>query len=303
VTRVNDLLPSALPLGFEPAVPLPPTVSFEYFPPKSVAATDALLSEIDLLDQLDPSFISVTYGAGGTTRTRTESLVCGLAGTKPYPVMPHLTAIGHTTAEIKELTESYVEAGVHNVLTLAGDPPADGAPITGDFRYASELIDAVKGVENFSIGVAAFPETHPRSSSRKMDRVHLADKLEKADFAITQFFFDVDDYCRLVGELAVLGCSKPVIPGVIPVTNPASVRRFADMNGAKVDEVLFARLESAATEAERLDIAVEHCAGMVDKLLDVGVPGIHFYTLNKANPVMRVIDICGLDRGAALATC
>lgn len=293
MTRVSDLLPSNLPLGFEPAVELPPTVSFEYFPPASVAATDALLREIDLLDQLDPAFVSVTYGAGGSTRTRTASLVCGLADTKPYPVMPHLTAIGHTYADVKELADAYYDAGVENVLTLAGDPPADGSPIEGDFRYASELIDAVRGQHDFAIGVAAFPETHPRSSSRKMDRVHLADKLENADFAITQFFFDVDDYCRLVAELAVLGCSKPILPGVIPVTNPESVRRFAAMNGAKVDEALFGRLESAKTEAERVDIAVEQCALMVDKLLDVGVPGIHFYTLNKANPVMRVMDLCG----------
>lgn len=294
MTRVNDLLPSQLPVDFEPAVELPPTISFEYFPPKSVAATDVLLREIELLDQLDPAFVSVTYGAGGTDRHRTANLVCGLAGTKPYPVMPHLTAIGHTHRDIKELADAYHTAGVDNVLTLAGDPPADGSPITGDFRYASDLIDAVRGEHDFGIGVAAFPETHPRSSSRKMDRVHLADKLEKADFAITQFFFDVDDYCRLVGELAVLGSSKPVIPGVIAVTNPESVRRFAKMNGAKVDEALFGRLEAATTEAERLDIATEHCAGMVDKLLDVGVPGIHFYTLNKSNPVMRVMDLCRL---------
>ena len=298
MTRVSpsiaELLPTRLPHDFVPVVTMPPTISFEFFPPQSVAATDALLKEIDLLDQLGPSFISVTYGAGGTTRNRTESLVCGLAATKPYPVMPHLTAIGHTHADVKELADAYNLAGVTNVLTLAGDPPADGSPFEGDFRYASELIDAVQGVHPFGIGVAAFPEVHPRSGSRKMDRVHLADKLEKADFAITQFFFDVADYCRLVAELAVLGCSKPIIPGIIPVTNTASIRRFADMNGAKVDEDLFARIDAAESESDKLDIAVEHCVEMIDELLDVGAPGIHFYTLNRSNPVLRVMDAVDL---------
>jgi len=294
VTRVSDLLADRFAsASTNDDDTRPPALSFEFFPPKSVAATNQLLREISTLDRLDPAFISVTYGAGGTTRTRTDSLVCGLSAIKPYPVMPHLTAIGHTTADIKEIIDSYDRAGVRNILALAGDMPQSGPPPVGDFRFASELVDEVKGFGDFAVGVAAFPEVHPRSSSRKIDRVHLSDKLEKADFAITQFFFDVDDYCRLVGELTVLGSSKPIIPGVIPVTNPTTIRRFAEMNGANVPEELFAKLE-AADDEDRQKIAIDHASELVSKLLELGVPGLHFYTLNKAAAVTQVVRNCGL---------
>jgi len=261
VTRVSDLLADRFAsASTNDDDTRPPALSFEFFPPKSVAATNQLLREISTLDRLDPAFISVTYGAGGTTRTRTDSLVCGLSAIKPYPVMPHLTAIGHTTADIKEIIDSYDRAGVRNILALAGDMPQSGPPPVGDFRFASELV---------------------------------ADKLEKADFAITQFFFDVDDYCRLVGELTVLGSSKPIIPGVIPVTNPTTIRRFAEMNGANVPEELFAKLE-AADDEDRQKIAIDHASELVSKLLELGVPGLHFYTLNKAAAVTQVVRNCGL---------
>lgn len=279
--------------GADPRPAKPPTVSFEFFPPKSVRATNELLTEIARLDRLDPSFISVTYGAGGTTRTRTDSLVCGLSAMKDYPVMPHLTAIGHTTADVKEIMDSYVRAGVENVLVVAGDPPEDGAEPVGDFRHAADLVDELRGLGDFGIGVAAFPEVHPRSSSRRFDRIHLADKLHKADFGITQFFFDPEDYFRMIGELTALGCSTPVVPGVIPVTRPNSVARFAEMNGAKVPTELFSQLDAASPE-DRIEIAVDHAAQLTASLLDAGVPGVHFYTLNEAEVVTRVIRECGL---------
>lgn len=292
MTRVSDLLsPRDQRSGHSHS----PTVSFEFFPPKTVGATDRLLREVAELDRLDPSFVSVTYGAGGTTRARTDGLVCGLSAMKPYPVMPHITAIGHTHADIKDMTDSYQRAGVENMLVLAGDPPTDGSKPSGDFRYASELVTEVRGQHDFSVGVAAFPEVHPRSASRKLDRVHLADKLELADFAITQFFFDVDDYCRLVGELTVLGSSKPIIAGVLPVTNPASARRFAEMNGAKVPEDVFARIEAAPSDDERMKLAVDHASGIVEQLLDLGAPGIHFYTLNQAEATKQTVRNVGLD--------
>lgn len=266
-----------------------PVLSYEFFPPKSVAATDVLLKQITLLEDSNPDFVSVTYGAGGTTRNRTASVVCGLAATRDYPVMPHLTAAGHTLAEVKEISQAYADAGVENMLVLGGDPPKKKSMMASDYRYATDLMTDVQSMHNFCVGVAAFPEIHPRSSSRRMDRVHLADKLEQADFGITQFFFHADRWCEMMGELTVMGSSTPVIPGVLPVTNPESARRFAAMNGTTVDEELFQRLESADSAEEREDIAVEHAVGLVDDLLDAGAPGIHLYTLNQAGPSLRVV--------------
>lgn len=271
-----------------------PPISLEIFPPRTVAATNDLLSELARLDRLDPAFVSVTYGAGGTTRTRTDSLVCGLSALKEYPVVPHLTAIGHTHADIKAIVDSYVLSGVENLMILRGDPPVDGSDLQGDFRYATDLVTEVRGQGDFDVGVAAFPETHPHSSSRRMDRIHLADKLDKADFAVTQFFFDAAHYRQLVAELAAVGCTKPIIPGIMPVTNTESVARFAAMNGTTIPQELFAHLDEASAE-DRLAIAVDHCVHLVDELIADGVPGLHFYTLNKADAVKSVVAALDLD--------
>lgn len=234
--------------------------------------------------------MSVTYGAGGTTRETTRDTVLDLLEHRSFPAMPHLTCVGHSYAEILDLIDDYQAHGVHNMLALAGDPPEDGSPNPGDFRYALELVEALREHSDMSVGVAAFPEVHPRSPSRATDRAHLAEKLRAADFGITQFFFDPDDYFRMVDELAALGCDTPVLPGVIPVVNPASVRRFADMNGSKVDEALWARLEAADDADERLEIAVDAAVHQVEALLDGGAPGIHIYTLNQAAATVRICE-------------
>lgn len=270
------------------------TVSFEFFPPKSVAATDRLLSEITKLDEVEPDFVSVTYGAGGTTRTRTSSIVCGLAAQKPYPVMPHLTAAGHTRADIRDVMSSYSRSGVDNLLVLAGDPPADGSAVVGDYTYASDLVEDVRSLGDFCIGVAAFPEGHPRSTSREDDRAHLARKLDQSEFGITQFFFDAKVYSEMVEDLGVLGATAPVLPGVMPIANTESTRRFAEMNGASVPEDLFAALDGAGSDEQRYEIAVDHAAQLVTDLVDAGAPGIHFYTLNRSAMVLDVIERCGL---------
>ena len=214
------------------------TLSFEFFPPKTDEGLRNLHAALQELEALDPSFVSVTYGAGGSTRELTRDLVVQINHERSYPAMPHLTCIGHTRDELVELVEEYRSAGIHNILALAGDPPADGSPATGDFSYANELIELVRETGDFSVAVAAFPELHPRSPDRATDRRHLADKLRMADFGITQFFFDVADYVRMVDELADLGCDTPVLPGVLPVVNPGSAKRFAAMNGAKFPDEL-----------------------------------------------------------------
>ena len=189
------------------------TVSYEFFPPKSEAAAKALDEALEDLTALDPSFVSVTYGALGTTRAPTRDLVIRIDGERPFPAMPHLTCVGQTSDDLLVLLEQYRDAGIENVLALAGDPPPDGSDPGGDFTYATELIELARSVGDFSIGVAAFPEIHPRSPDRETDRRLLAEKLALADFAITQFFFEAEHHRRLVEELHELGLRHPGDPG------------------------------------------------------------------------------------------
>ncbi len=219
VSRIHELIAAG------------PTLSFEFFPPRTPEGEEALAVTIDRLAKLSPSFVSVTYGAGGSTRSHTRDLVVDLCAGRSFPAMAHLTCVSHTRAEMEDLLDDYSRHDVVNVLALAGDPPTDGHTPAGDFRFALELVELCRTRGVGSVGVAAFPESHPRSPSRADDRRFLAEKLAAADFAITQFFFDAADYEQMLDDVASLGVDKPILPGVIPVTNPASVRRFAAMNG------------------------------------------------------------------------
>jgi len=268
-------------------------LSFEFFPPADDVAARSLEKTVHRLAELDPTFVSITYGAGGSTRDNTRDLVVEVSAQQSFPAMPHLTCMGHTRDQLIELLADYAEHGVANVLALAGDPPADGSPFTGDFRYASELVEMVRERTNFSVGVAAFPEVHPRSVDRADDRAHLAAKLAQADFGITQFFFQADDYLRMIDELGELGCDRPVLAGIIPVVNPASIRRFAVMNGASVPDELWNRLDAAEGD-ERLAIAVDAATELCARLLDAGVAGIHFYTLNRTAATAQICANLGL---------
>jgi methylenetetrahydrofolate reductase (NADH) len=266
------------------------TLSFEFFPPKTAQARSKLRATVDLLEKAEPDFVSVTYGAGGSTRETTRDTVLEFCEHRTFPAMPHLTCVGHSYAEVHDLIDDYAAHGVHNMLALAGDPPDDGGAGPGDFRYALELVEILRDRSDMSVGVAAFPEVHPRSVNRDADRRHLAEKLNAADFGITQFFFDPDDYFRMIDELAALGCTTPVLPGVVPVVNPASIRRFAGMNGSAVDEGLWVRLESTDDADERLEIAVDAAVRQITRLVDGGAPGIHIYTLNQAAATIQICE-------------
>ncbi|MEZ5382321.1 MAG: methylenetetrahydrofolate reductase [Microthrixaceae bacterium] len=275
--RIDDLLRTG------------PTLSLEFFPPKTERGVANLLATVDRLEDLEPDFVSVTYGAGGSTRDRTRDLVVTANRQRPFPVMAHLTCVGHTRAELTELLEDYAASGVRNILALAGDPPADGSPAGGDFTFAVELVELIREVGDFAVAVAAHPETHPRSPDRASDRRHLADKLAVADFAITQFFFSASDYFEMVEELAELGVDTPIVPGVIPVTNPASVARFADMAQATRPPKLWRRLEAVADNPDALlDAAVDAAAELAEELLAGGAPGVHLYALNRAEAPLGV---------------
>ncbi len=260
------------------------TFSLEFFPPKAEAGWLSLGRTISELEPLRPSFVSVTYGAGGSTRTKTHDLVTWISRQTEITPMAHLTCQGHSREDINEILLAYAGDGVENILALGGDLPVDQhSASSSDYRHASELVDDVVAHRQFSIGVAAHPELHPRSLDRSTDRQHLADKLAKADFAITQFFFDVDHYVRMVDELDALGVNKPIIPGIMPVQDLSQITRMAHMSGAEVPRWLVDRLEKARDDIDDLRrIGIDIACEVSQQLLDVGAPGLHFYTLNKA---------------------
>jgi len=271
------------------------TFSFEFFPPKTDAAQLSLGRTIAELEGLNPAFVSVTYGAGGSTRERTRDLVVWMRKETNISPMAHLTCVGHTRADIDAILDTYQSAGIENILALGGDPPTDPADARpSDYEYALDLVDHLRDRGGFSIGVAAHPEGHPRSASRADDRRFHAEKLRRADFGITQFFFEAEHYVRMVDELAALGVTKPIIPGIMPVTNRGQVQRMAELSGAVFPAWLAERLDGVddADEVRRIgvDAATELCA----ELLAAGAPGLHFYTLNRSTATREIYANLGL---------
>ena len=271
------------------------TFSFEFFPPKTDEAERQLEKAVAELSGLRPSFVSVTYGALGSTRERTRDVVIRINDEHDYPAMPHLTCVGQTRADLVALLEEYRVNGIENVLALAGDPPADGSDAGGEFEYAMELVELAREQGDFSVGVAAHPELHPRSPDRDSDRRHLARKLEAADFGITQFFFRKDEYLRMLDELDALGCTTPVIPGVMPFISVPGVRRMAAMNQTAIPPELEARLDAVeGDEQATVALGVEVATELTAELLEAGVPGVHLYALNRAHSVRAVYRALGL---------
>ncbi len=261
------------------------TRSFEFFPPKSDAESAQLATTLRDLEPLEPSFVSVTYRGGSASRQRTLELVTRVQREGRLTAVAHLTCVGHTSTELRDILGEYARAGVENVMALGGDVTDDVVPSPSSPRYALELVELAREVGTFSIGVAAHPLGHPRSADRASDRRHLAAKLRVADFAVTQFFFAAHEWSELVEDLAALGVDKPVLPGVMPVTTLRSVARMATM-GAAVPPELVARLEAAdrrggapAVRDEGVRAALELC----QDLLTRGVPGLHFYTMNHSS--------------------
>jgi methylenetetrahydrofolate reductase (NADPH) len=270
------------------------TFSFEFFPPKTDAAQLTLGRTIAELEPLGPSFVSVTYGAGGSTRDRTREVVTWVRKETAITPMAHLTCVGHTRDEIARIIDDYHAAGVVNILALGGDPPADAADLRPtDYTYATDLLDDIDA-DRFSIGVAAHPEVHPRSPSRDADRRILAEKLGRADFAITNMFFEPEHYLRLVDELEVLGIDKPVIPGIMPVTNAKQVARMTQLSGGTFPDDLFARLEASDDPDEVRRIGVEAATELCAALLAAGAPGLHFYTMNRSTATRDIYANLGL---------
>ena len=267
-----------------------PTRSFEFFPPKSDEESAILAASLEDIQPLQPSFVSVTYRGGRESRQRTFDLVTQIEHDGYVTAMAHVICVGHTRAEMRDLLKNYAEAGVQNIMALGGDIPDDPSAATSEFEHAIDLIALAREIGDFSVGVAAHPDGHPRSPDRASDRRFLAEKLAVADFAVTQFFFEVDEWTRLVGELAELGVTKPVLPGIMPVTTVTGIERMKAMGGA-VPRALVERLIAAdrrggppEVRAEGIRAAIALC----QELLDEHAPGLHFYTLNRSTATSEI---------------
>jgi methylenetetrahydrofolate reductase (NADPH) len=265
------------------------TTSFEFFPPANDEEQQTLEGALGELTALGPSFVSVTYRGGAASRTRTFNLVQRLKHDGHLEPMAHLTCVHHTRNELVEILTDYREAGIENLMLLGGDvDPQAGA--VGELRHASELVELAHSVGSFCVGVAAQPSGHPDSVDLLTDRRYLAAKLEAADFAVTQLFFELDEWCALRDELHDLGMDKPVLPGIMPITTLSSIDRMRAMGG-HVPAWLAARLQDARGEgpgsvrAAGVAVATELCEG----LLAAGAPGLHFYTLNRSTATREIV--------------
>lgn len=272
-----------------------PVFSFEFFPPKTEQGERALVATIERLKELEPSFVSVTYGAGGSTREKTIELVSLIRARFGIEAMAHLTCVGHSQAEIGAILDRLAASGVQNIMALRGDPPRGETsfvrPESG-FGYASELVAFIRqSGHGFCLGGAGYPEGHVECRDLDLDLAHLRIKVEAGiDFIVTQLFFDNDDYFRFVQRARRAGITLPIIPGIMPITNAAQIERFTQMCGARIPEALRERLRAVDGDERAVrTLGVEHSTAQCRELLERGAPGIHFYTLNQSPATAEIL--------------
>src|SRR5438105_11307363 len=278
-----------------------PVFSFEFFPPKTEVGERNLYAALGELRMLEPSFVSVTYGAGGSTRTKTIEIVKRIREQYGLEAMAHFTCVGATVPQLRTTLDEMLEAGIDNVLALRGDPPAGQEQWTkteGGLEYSRELVELIAADYPFTIGAACFPETHIHAQSPRADLEHLAEKVAAGvDFLITQLFFDNASYFDFVERARAIGIGVPIIPGIMPITHAGQVQRMATMCGAKIPEGLRRELREREEHPEAvLDFGVAYATLQCAELLEAGAPGIHSYTLNRSPATRAILSALKLAR-------
>jgi methylenetetrahydrofolate reductase (NADPH) len=278
------------------------TISFEFFPPRTEQAEATFARTIRRLQPYAPDYVSVTYGAGGSTRDKTVEMVTNIKRDTGLEAMSHLTCVAQTKEDVHNMLLSLEEAGIDNVLALRGDPPRaeeNSTPVQGDFRYSSELITYIR--ENFEFGVAgsSFPEGHPDSEDLDMDIFYHKVKVESgADFLVTQLFFDNDDFFRFMERADKAGIDVPIVAGILPVLSTPQIRRFTSLCGAKIPPSLDEQLERFVDDDDSArDLGIEWATRQIDELWTNGVAGVHLYTLNRSYSASKILDSLDLPRG------
>ena len=271
------------------------TISCEFFPPRDAEGIPAVLRAVERIRGYNPDFVSVTYGAGGSTRAFTEEITTTLKRETDLEVMAHLTCVAQSREEVHQVLERLDAAGLENLIALRGDPPrgqTDFVPVEGGFQYATELLQHVR--ENFDFGLAAacYPEGHTESTDLMTDISYAKLKVDRgAEFLITQLFFDNQDLFRMVERAEKAGIDVPIVPGILPILSTAQIRRFTALCGAKIPAALDRQLDKFAEDNDAVrELGIEHATEQVRELWDQGVPGVHFYVLNRSYSVSNILD-------------
>lgn len=268
-------------------------ISFEFFPTKTEEGTQKLLDVRDELAKYNPEFFSVTYGAGGSTRDRTLSLIRTLNDKQDVPAAPHLSCVGDSKADLAGLLDEYKRMGIKRIVALRGDLPSGAGLANSELRYANELVSFIRehSGEHFTIEVAAYPEVHPQSNSFDQDVTHFVNKVKAgANSAITQYFFNPDCYFHFVDKVRSQGVDIPIIPGIMPITNYSRLARFSDTCGAEIPRWIRKQLEAYADDTDSIKaFGEEVITHLCERLIAGGAPGLHFYTLNHAKPSLAVL--------------